>query len=77
MICILQIFVGSVGHGPRGKPLIATYQHADTWEFQDELGELVLNVCQTVPGGILCFLPSYSMLSKLFERLVREVLYFV
>ncbi|KAG0721054.1 Fanconi anemia group J [Chionoecetes opilio] len=63
-----QIFVGTVGQGPSGKPLLATYQHTSSWEFQDELGELVLNVCHTVPGGILCFLPSYAMLNKLLER---------
>uniref|UniRef100_A0A0P4VV61 DNA 5'-3' helicase n=1 Tax=Scylla olivacea TaxID=85551 RepID=A0A0P4VV61_SCYOL len=63
-----QVFVGTVGHGPRGKPLQATFQHTESWEFQDELGDLVLNVCQTVPAGILCFLPSYSMLNKLHDR---------
>lgn len=63
-----QVFVGTIGHGPHGKSLQATYQHTESWEFQDELGDLVLNVCQTVPAGILCFLPSYSMLNKLHDR---------
>ena len=35
---------------------------------QDELGRLVLNVAHTVPHGVLCFLPSYSLLEKLVER---------
>lgn len=70
---VLQVFVGAIGQGPRGKPLCGTYQQTSTWEFQDELGALVLHVCQTVPGGILCFLPSYSMLNKLLERLVTEL----
>ena len=63
--------MGAVGHGPRGRELVATYQKTDTWEFQDELGELLLNVCKTVPGGILCFLPSYVLLEKLHDRLVN------
>ena len=63
-----------------------------TYEFQDEIGELVLRVCkvgglsctfvtdpsssllisslltQTIPYGVLCFLPSYKMLEKLSNR---------
>ena len=27
-----------------------------------------MNVCETVPHGVLCFLPSYSLLEKLVER---------
>ncbi|MPC33978.1 Fanconi anemia group J [Portunus trituberculatus] len=63
-----QVFVGTIGHGPRGRSLQATFQNTESWDFQDELGDLVLNVCQTVPAGILCFLPSYSMLNKLHDR---------
>lgn len=36
--------------------------------LQDELGRLLMNVCETVPHGVLCFLPSYSLLEKLVER---------
>lgn len=28
----------------------------------------MLSVCQTVPHGVLCFLPSYSLLEKLATR---------
>lgn len=40
----------------------------DTFDFQDELGDLVLEVCKTVPDGVLCFVPSYSALDKLTKR---------
>ena len=33
-----------------------------------ELGRLVLEVCKTVPHGVLCFLPSYTLLEKLCQR---------
>ncbi|XP_061073345.1 Fanconi anemia group J protein [Conger conger] len=63
-----QVWVGTVGAGPQGRKLCATFQHAETFAFQDEVGGLLLRVCQTVGHGVLCFLPSYKMLDKLRER---------
>ncbi|XP_073429317.1 Fanconi anemia group J protein isoform X3 [Dendrobates tinctorius] len=63
-----QVWVGTVGVGPKGRKLCATFQHAETFEFQDEIGALLLSVCQTVSHGVLCFLPSYKMLEKLKDR---------
>nr|XP_048302714.1 Fanconi anemia group J protein isoform X2 [Myodes glareolus] len=56
-----QVWVGTVGSGPKGRNLCATFQHTETFEFQDEVGMLLLSVCQTVSQGILCFLPSYKV----------------
>ncbi|XP_067328247.1 Fanconi anemia group J protein [Anolis sagrei] len=63
-----QVWVGTVGAGPKGRSLCATFQHTETFEFQDEVGELLLSVCQTISHGVLCFLPSYKMLDKLKDR---------
>ncbi|XP_037227472.1 Fanconi anemia group J protein isoform X4 [Falco rusticolus] len=63
-----QVWVGTVGAGPNGRKLCATFQHAETFEFQDEVGALLLSVCQTVGQGVLCFLPSYKLLDKLKDR---------
>ncbi|XP_062594294.1 Fanconi anemia group J protein homolog isoform X2 [Saccostrea cucullata] len=63
-----QVWVGAVGQGPRGGTLEAVYRCVETLQFQDELGELVLRVCQQVPHGVLCFVPSYSTLGKLKTR---------
>ncbi|KFP67239.1 Fanconi anemia group J protein, partial [Cariama cristata] len=63
-----QVWVGTIGAGPNGRKLCATFQHAETFEFQDEVGALLLSVCQTVGQGILCFLPSYKLLDKLKDR---------
>ncbi|XP_006833695.1 PREDICTED: Fanconi anemia group J protein [Chrysochloris asiatica] len=63
-----QVWVGTIGSGPTGRNLCATFQHTETFEFQDEVGALVLSVCQTVSQGILCFLPSYKLLEKFKER---------
>ncbi|KFQ22059.1 Fanconi anemia group J protein, partial [Merops nubicus] len=63
-----QVWVGTIGAGPNGRKLCATFQHTETFEFQDEVGALLLSVCQTVGQGILCFLPSYKLLEKLKDR---------
>ncbi|KAL1459669.1 hypothetical protein WDU94_011626 [Cyamophila willieti] len=63
-----QVFVGVLGQGPQNIPLQAVYKNTLGYDFQDELGRLVLGVCETVPYGVLCFLSSYSLLDKLFER---------
>ncbi|XP_068568453.1 Fanconi anemia group J protein isoform X2 [Cebidichthys violaceus] len=63
-----QVWVGTVGDGPQGRKLCATFQHTETYAFQDEVGLLLLHVCQVVAKGVLCFLPSYKMLDKLRDR---------
>uniref|UniRef100_A0AAQ6A4E5 DNA 5'-3' helicase n=1 Tax=Amphiprion ocellaris TaxID=80972 RepID=A0AAQ6A4E5_AMPOC len=63
-----QVWVGTVGAGPQGKKLCATFQHTETYAFQDEVGALLLHVCQVMAKGVLCFLPSYKMLDKLRDR---------
>lgn len=63
-----QVWVGTVGSGPNGHHLQATYQNTNALSFQDELGKLILSVCTVVPHGVLCFFSSYKMLEKLCER---------
>ncbi|KAK2912256.1 Fanconi anemia group J protein isoform X1 [Channa argus] len=63
-----QVWVGTVGAGPQGRKLCATFQHTETYAFQDEVGGLLLHICQVVAKGVLCFLPSYKMLDKLRDR---------
>ncbi|CAG12459.1 unnamed protein product, partial [Tetraodon nigroviridis] len=57
-----QVWVGTVGAGPHGKKLCATFQQAETYTFQDEVGALLLHVCQVMTKGVLCFLPSYKVI---------------
>ncbi|KAM9318620.1 Fanconi anemia group J protein [Pholidichthys leucotaenia] len=63
-----QVWVGTVGAGPQGRKLCATFQHTETYAFQDEVGALLLHICQVMAKGVLCFLPSYKMLDKLRDR---------
>uniref|UniRef100_A0A8C1TEC9 DNA 5'-3' helicase n=1 Tax=Cyprinus carpio TaxID=7962 RepID=A0A8C1TEC9_CYPCA len=70
-----QVWVGTIGAGPQGRKLCATFQHAETFAFQDEVGALLLKVCHTVSRGVLCFLPSYKMLDKLRDRWINTGLW--
>ncbi|XP_037631188.1 Fanconi anemia group J protein isoform X2 [Sebastes umbrosus] len=70
-----QVWVGTVGAGPQGRKLLATFQHTETYAFQDEVGALLLHVCQVVAKGVLCFLPSYKMLDKLRDRWINTGLW--
>lgn len=63
-----QVWVGTLSSGPSGCAVNASYQSSETFAFQDEVGKVVLNICETVPHGVLCFFPSYNMLDKLSKR---------
>ena len=63
-----QVWAGSIGFGPTGHSLNATYHNSNSYGFQDEVGRLILNICSRVPHGILVFLPSYKLLNDLITR---------
>lgn len=50
--------------GPSGKTFNFTFHRRGTDEQLDELGRLMTNVCKLVPGGVVCFLPSYGYLDQ-------------
>ncbi|CAF2940175.1 unnamed protein product [Rotaria sp. Silwood2] len=64
-----RTFITALSHGrnPNIK-LRATYQNTDKLEFQDECGLVILDVCQRVPFGVLCFVPSYRFLNVIINR---------
>ncbi|KMQ92242.1 fanconi anemia group j protein [Lasius niger] len=63
-----QIYVRCIPRGPNGKTLMANYENVNSWNFQDELGSLVLQVCDAVPYGVLCFFSSYIARDKILSR---------
>lgn len=62
------MWAGALGVGPGGGPLRATFEAGRSHQFQDRLGAAVLAMAGAVPDGMLCFLPSYSMLDALTAR---------
>ncbi|XP_062501218.1 Fanconi anemia group J protein homolog isoform X2 [Corticium candelabrum] len=63
-----QVWVGSLGIGPNGTKMDGRFKSSETFEYQDEVGEIVLQVCKIIPFGVLCFVPSYSHLDKFYKR---------
>ncbi|XP_008203910.1 Fanconi anemia group J protein homolog isoform X2 [Nasonia vitripennis] len=63
-----QVYVRGIASGPKGTTLRATYKNVQMLPFKDDLGRLVLDVCQTVPHGVLCFFSSYSMMLSQIDR---------
>ncbi|XP_043677998.1 Fanconi anemia group J protein homolog isoform X2 [Vespula pensylvanica] len=63
-----QVYITCVPKGPTGVSLKANYQNVNSWNFQDELGRLLVKVCQSVPHGVLCFFSSYYMMNNQIKR---------
>ncbi|VDK84735.1 unnamed protein product [Dibothriocephalus latus] len=63
-----RVFAASIARGPGGNRLLANYTNQNSFAFQDDLGSLIVEACRLVPGGVLCFFPSYSLLDKLVQR---------
>ncbi|KAG7384281.1 Fanconi anemia group J protein [Phytophthora pseudosyringae] len=63
-----QVFIGAVMNGPGNVDLQSTYNNQQDPRYQDSMGQLLLQYSQAVPGGILMFFPSYSLLNKLTAR---------
>jgi len=49
----------AVPRGPTGKEFNFTFQRRGERPQAEELCRLLSNVCNQVPGGVVCFLPSY------------------
>ncbi|KAI3629477.1 hypothetical protein MIR68_012492 [Amoeboaphelidium protococcarum] len=48
--------------------LVGTYSVVETLKYQDSVGSAVLECGKIICGGILLFMPSYSMLDKMISR---------
>ncbi|KAM8971856.1 ATP-dependent DNA helicase DDX11 [Pelodytes ibericus] len=46
--------------GPTNQQLEFTYQKRDLPAMMDETGRVLANLCNVVPGGLVCFFPSYD-----------------
>ncbi|XP_059880094.1 ATP-dependent DNA helicase DDX11 isoform X1 [Delphinus delphis] len=46
--------------GPSNQQLEFTYQKRELPQMMDETGRILCNLCNVVPGGVVCFFPSYA-----------------
>ncbi|XP_006891440.1 PREDICTED: putative ATP-dependent RNA helicase DDX11-like protein 8-like [Elephantulus edwardii] len=54
--------------GPSNQQLEFTYQKRELPQMVDETGRILCNLCNVVPGGVVCFFPSYEYLRQVYTR---------
>ncbi|XP_074663103.1 ATP-dependent DNA helicase DDX11-like [Tubulanus polymorphus] len=62
----------SLAKGPSGVDLDFTYQSRDTLAMLDELGRVLCNLCNIIPGGVVVFYPSYDYEKKVYAHLEKN-----
>ncbi|KAL0073826.1 hypothetical protein J3Q64DRAFT_1882960, partial [Phycomyces blakesleeanus] len=63
-----QVWVRVIPTGPNNCLLKGVYTQMESFNYQDDVGEALCGIAETVPFGVLCFVPSYSTLNKLKNR---------
>lgn len=63
-----NLSVIALSQGPTGKVFEFTYKNKMDPEMIDELGSLLVNVTRIIPGGIVCFFPSYEYEQAVSQR---------
>lgn len=63
-----QLWVGTIPRGRSNVAFNAVFKNADTFSFQDDIGEAIVDCCRVIPHGVLCFFPSYGLLERVVER---------
>uniref|UniRef100_A0A8C5F1X9 ATP-dependent DNA helicase DDX11 n=1 Tax=Gopherus evgoodei TaxID=1825980 RepID=A0A8C5F1X9_9SAUR len=54
--------------GPSNQQLEFTYQKRDLPHMMDEMGRILGNLCNVVPGGVVCFFPSYEYEKQVYTH---------
>jgi len=56
-----------VEKGPLGSPFLFNYENRNNTQMLKELGQLILNVVNVIPDGVVIFFPSYHYLNEVWE----------
>lgn len=63
-----QLLPVAMARGPSGHELDFTYQSRDTPQMMHELGRVMYNLCNIVPGGVVVFFPSYEYERRVYAH---------
>lgn len=63
-----QALILSLGVDTNNNPLKLTYQYVDLLKHQDEIGKIIISIIDLIPGGVLVFFPSYTVMDKFSRR---------
>ncbi|KAI8820477.1 putative ATP-dependent RNA helicase DDX11-like protein 8-like protein [Fimicolochytrium jonesii] len=58
--------------GPTGRPFDVTFEHRSEPSLMNELGAAIANLCNVVPGGVVCFFGSYDYMDKVNGHWEKE-----
>ncbi|XP_058454504.1 ATP-dependent DNA helicase DDX11 [Malaya genurostris] len=62
----------AIAKGPSGKELLFNYSNRQNKELLNELTSTLINICQVVPNGVVCFFSSYDYLEQFFANLLES-----
>ncbi|XP_032205038.1 putative ATP-dependent RNA helicase DDX11-like protein 8 isoform X3 [Mustela erminea] len=54
--------------GPSSQQLEFTYQKRELPQMMEETGRILCNLCTVVPGGVVCFFPSYEYQRQVYAH---------
>lgn len=63
-----NLLVGTLARGPTAKIFDLSYRERSKVETLEELGRAIENISSIVPGGLICFFPSYDYEQLCFRR---------
>ncbi|NWS97396.1 DDX11 helicase, partial [Mionectes macconnelli] len=55
-------------NGPSNQQLEFTYQTRELPQMMDETGRILCNLCNVIPGGVVCFFPSYEYEKQVYAH---------
>ncbi|XP_061389339.1 ATP-dependent DNA helicase DDX11 [Musca vetustissima] len=60
-----------VTKGPSGRNLCFNFQQRSSTVMLNELCSVLENLCNVIPAGVVCFVPSYDYLNSVYEQLQK------
>ncbi|KAI8341304.1 helicase C-terminal domain-containing protein [Chlamydoabsidia padenii] len=58
----------TVDQGPSGRQLLFNYENREDVQLIDEIGRCLINLCNVVPDGMVCFFASFTYLETVYKR---------
>lgn len=62
----------TLGQGPGGRTLDFSYAYRNDPNLLDELGRLLVNVCNVIPAGVVVFFASYDYEDRVYRHFVEK-----
>ncbi|KAI9017958.1 helicase C-terminal domain-containing protein [Phycomyces nitens] len=57
-----------IDEGPTRKPFLFNYENRQDTGLIDEVGKSIVNLCNVIPDGVVCFFASFTYLETVYSR---------